>query len=268
MTFKYKRQIIRLISLALLVAVMLTPASATCPHGMINLHTDLASGWKMWDYRHIPSRSTSYRLSDDGITDDYRSIIRDGIALWGTTLSCTENVSGVGLIGSDTSYSDDIVAMVLSEYDTFSGHITSWSMTISPSNFEQLSYAAQIRTIAHEVGHVYGLHHVNNSRQLMYGYVSETKDVTWFERLGINTLTHTHVHNDETTYAIQQHSTTQHRKRCETCYAFYLIDCTYTTQYHSGNYHYLQINCVCGNSGFKQISCSPSTCPYGSEEIM
>ena len=267
MTFKLKHQFIRLISLALLVTMMAIPTYAACPYEITNLHTDAASGWTMWDHRHIPSRSTSFRYADDGITDDYRSYVEDGIALWGTTLSCTESESGIGLITSNIMYGGDATAATLSEYDS-SRHVTSWSITIYPSNFEELPSASKIRTIAHEIGHVFGLHHVDNSRQLMYGYASTTKDVTWFERWGIYTLTHTHVHNDETTYAIEQHSVTQHRRRCETCYAFYLVDCTYTSQYHSGNYHYFQMACSCGNSGRKQILCSTLTCPYTQQEIM
>lgn len=47
MTFKLKHQFIRLISLALLVAMMAIPTYAVCSYGIVNLHTDADSGWQM-----------------------------------------------------------------------------------------------------------------------------------------------------------------------------------------------------------------------------
>lgn len=119
MTFKLKHQFIRLISLALLVAMMAIPTYAVCSYGIVNLHTDADSGWTMWDHRHIPSRSTSFRYADDGITEDYRSFVEDGIALWGTTLSCTESESGIGLITSNLMFAIDMSLYATRNYVNF-----------------------------------------------------------------------------------------------------------------------------------------------------
>ncbi|MBQ3551612.1 MAG: matrixin family metalloprotease [Clostridia bacterium] len=88
-------------------------------------------------------------------------------------------------------------------------------MTIYSQEFDGNATAGKYRTIAHEIGHVYGLGHVDNySNQIMYPYHSTTKNVTTYDIAGMNVMTHTHTHNGSYPGTYVQLSGYQHIKRC------------------------------------------------------
>ena len=260
----YRRLIISLLVIACFIVPFATVSNA---HSIADLYTDEGTGWQKWGNRHMGSKYTTFSYGS-GLTDYYDEI-QAGIAMWGSYINFTQvSSNAMGTIQLSTDPFIVYPATTSSTYDS-QGHITSWTITIYRSNFNtEINRDNAAVVVAHEIGHVYGLNHVTRTIDIMYNDYSGNQRVSSFDKLGMNVMTHTHVHNSGTTYAIQSHSTTQHKKRCETCYAYHIVDCSYSSHYHSGNYHYLQLSCGCGNSGLKQISCSPLNCPYSGGQIM
>lgn len=260
----YRRLIISLLVIAFLIVPLSTVSHA---HSIADLYTDGGSGWQKLDNRHMGSKYTTFSYGTCLTT--YYDEIQAGISMWGSYINFTQvSSNAMGTIQSVDDYYYGYSAYVNSAYNS-QGHVTSWTLTIYQDEFNyEINRSNAAVVIAHEIGHIYGLGHVTRDRDIMYNDFSGNQRVSSFDKLGMMVMTHSHVHIDETTYAIQQHSVAQHRKRCETCYAFYLIDCTYASHYHSGNYHYFQMGCVCGNNGVKQISCSALNCPYSGGQIM
>ena len=125
--------------------------------------------------------------------------------------------------------------------------------------FDQESDTLKSKTIAHEIGHVYGLHHVNQPNQIMYSSASESKYVTSYDTAGMDVMTHSHMHTGTYSTTLEQHSAYTHKSRCDTCHAYHFANCSYT-DYHSGMRHYLVVNCSCGNQHTESWSCSGNPC--------
>ena len=179
--------------------------------------------------------------------------------MWGTYISCTEgNSSSKGTI-TVSALDNGANAATLPSYNASNHHITNWTITIYSTNFNGNTTNGKNRTIAHEIGHVYGLGHVSFSSQIMYHTYSETKNVTSYDKAGMNVMTHTHTHTGSYSITLEQYSTFTHKVRCNTCKAYYLSNCSYT-DYHSGTKHYLVINCSCGNHTTQSWTCNGNPC--------
>ena len=79
------------------------------------------------------------------------------------------------------------------------GHIVKFMITINKPRFEILSSEEQKRTIAHELGHSFGLLDLtesNWSRNIMYGYSSSYKYVTTNDINGVKFSAHIHKKSD------------------------------------------------------------------------
>lgn len=275
--FRFRRSMVSFLFVVSSLITLSISVSAVCQQSIASLYTDSDTEWNRLGTKHMGSKSTTYSF-DESISEivylypDLNYIyddIRAGIALWGNDITCTESANGMGAFAVSMTSNGNTIAEVSESVYGSDGHITSWTVTMYSVKFNSAHEDGLGPTvIAHELGHVFGLAHVDVASKLMYYAANSAQSITNSDRLGMRTMTHAHTHGTSTSYTIEQYSVAQHKKRCVTCCAFYLISCTYASHYHSGNYHYFQMACSCGNSGLKQISCKPLTCPYTGGQIM
>lgn len=231
-----------------------------------SFNTDDTTGWSRWDYHcHMGQKNTTYTYASSAIKSEYSSYVQSGIAMWGSLISCSEVSSNAkGLITETTDWLE-ATAKTTVTYNS-SKHITGWTITIYPLFNFNSTEAGQNRTLAHEIGHVYGLGHVTNSSQIMYGEYSATRSVTASDQRGMRVMTHEHTHTGSYNSATAQYSSTSHKTRCTTCRAYSILTCTFTSNWHSGTSHYYQFNCACGNTSLVTFPCTGGSCiqPFSS----
>lgn len=240
-----------------------------CAESIDSFLVDSSTRWANYDDGdasltiHMGSKTTTYGYSSTTVKNAYSTYVTTGIALWGTYISCSESSSSpMGTI-TVSAMDNDANADLLPTYYSSSKHIASWTLTIYSENFDDNEDAGKYRTIAHEIGHAYGLGHVNNNSQIMYHTYSATKNVSSYDRAGMKVMTHAHTHSGSYSTTLEEYSTYKHKVRCSTCRAYYLGTCSYT-DYHSGSRHYMVIDCSCGNEQTISWACSgnPCTMPF------
>lgn len=209
---------------------------------------------------HMGSRNTTYKYEGSAVKNKYSTYIKTGISLWGSSISCTEsNSSPMGIITASTEKSN-ANALTTVTCDTSTNHIISWTLKIYSNNFDaNSSDDGKYKTIAHEIGHVYGLGHVDYSSQIMYGTYSQSKNITSYDRAGMSVMTHTHNHNGNYSTTTEKGSVYSHKVRCNTCKAYRTANCLYT-EYHLGSKHYYVADCFCGNKYTHSWACSGKPC--------
>lgn len=254
--FKKSKILSILIAFALLFSFTLTAYASDITY----YNVDATTKWTMYaSTSHMGSKSTTYKYDSTTIQTTYETAVKNGIGMWGSNISCTNSSSTtVGAIKA-SALSSTATAETGRSYNSSTMHTTTWSITIYSTNFDKNNPATQQRTIAHEIGHVYGLMHVPSSSQIMYDTASSTKSVTSDDKAGMDVMTHAHTHTTTHSGTVETHSTSQHKVRCSTCKAYRLVSCTYS-MYHSGTKHYLDYNCACGNKSSSSWNCSGNPC--------
>ena len=209
---------------------------------------------------HMAKKSTSYKFQNSTVLSKYQSLVESGINLWGSTITCTYNPSSTTGLIDTISGNQSYTALATISSNLTTRHITSWKITIASATFDPNTTAGKIRTIAHEIGHVYGLGHVSHTTQIMYGTYSASKNVTVYDRNGMNVMTHTDTHPTRT---LEQGVNFHHYTRCNTCKAALINLCSHE-DYHIGTRHHFKANCSCGNTYQTSWSCSgnPHSFPY------
>ena len=251
---------------------------------------DDTTGWAcLSGSPHMGTKVTSYKYEDISQKHSYSYVVESGIAMWENAIDVTyDQENGLGTIAVSSSTTYEITAGATR--DTFysdTGHIETWTLTIYEEYFDLTHYTSQICTIAHEIGHVYGLAHVENSDQIMYS-ASGVRDITTKDFAGMSVMTHEHTHSGSySTY--HDTSSPTHKNRCIDCLAFTVTTtyeytdfmhtascshclestrdyCAYTSM-HSGDMHYYDFNCYCGNTDTRSWPCSGNPCvlPYSVE---
>ncbi len=191
----------------------------------------------------------------------YLAYVNAGIALWGSSISCTEGgSSSMGTIKASGATSD-ATAITTIYWNETTKHISSWVITIYSSNFDNNVPAGKNRTIAHELGHVYGLGHFTNSNQIMYPNYSVTKNVTTYDKMGMKVMVHEHTHSGSYPTSLEKTTGLNHRVRCNTCKSYRWQTCSHQ-EYHAGARHYYDIYCSCGNVQHLSWACSGNPCVF------
>lgn len=257
-----------IVSIFPVILVLCILLSATIyADSIADLLTDDATRWTNLNpstTSHMGTKNTTYSYASSTVKNNYSSYVSSGIALWGSRISCTESSSSMGTI-TVSALDSNANATLTPSYSPATKHMLSWTLTIYSKNFDGNTDAGKKNTIAHEIGHAYGLGHVDYSNQIMYHTYSETKGITSYDVAGMQVMTHAHTHKGSYSKAFEQYSAYKHKVRCTTCKAYSIDTCTYS-DYHSGAKHYLEVNCTCGNKRSESWNCSGSPCimPFSS----
>ena len=151
--------------LAVLFLLFSSVSSSAYASSIADWRTDSETGWVKWHNRHMGTKYTTYSYESASTKAKYKAYVEAGIDKWGVTIDCSEVTTGaMGLIKEDIYYDPPGSASVQSSYDA-NKHITSWVLTIYEALFPydnsgtgaSASAAGKNNTIAHEIGHVYGL---------------------------------------------------------------------------------------------------------------
>lgn len=266
-----------MISIVLFFSFALSSSASAGSLGLTKANTQ-QSGWAYSDQAgHMGTKNSTYRFENESVKNTYSSYVTEGIALWGSYINMTYTpASANGVFLESAENSNATAATQITNVDA-NGHRTSYTITIYKNNFMNgTSREGRIRTIAHEIGHAYGLGHVPDSGQIMYVQYSATTKVTQKDSWGMQVVTHAHVHNRNTAGTYSEYSASHHEVICSACKGIYIQEHTFTqiwtgSHYHSGAKHYYEMEDVCkhcscatGNKTWISSQCSGPPCilPY------
>lgn len=202
-------------------------------HPMDDFWPDDDAGWTLYEqsHKHMGFIQTTYKYYDATIKENYEEYFNSGIGMWGDLITMTETSLGnIGGIYAEEMPGSNTTATTNIHPDWPGDHVTKWEITINPLQYDPMNDEAKYRTMAHEIGHVYGLHHVPNTGQIMWSGASETKNVTDSDRWGMKVCTEEHSTNDHTNFSYIQYNETQHKEKCGLCKGYYLENHTWTDE--------------------------------------
>ncbi len=189
------------------------------------------SGWAYSTQSgHMGVKTSNYTFDSSTTYNTYSTYLSNGIALWGTNISMgyTSQSTAKGLIIASDAASDATASTLVVSVDS-NGHRTKFTITIYSVNFlgSYTNVNGRNRTIAHEIGHAYGLGDISQSSNIMYGSYSTLKQVTTQDIWGMKVVTHQHNHSSSTTGTYSQLNASYHNVVCSSCYGIYKQDHSY-----------------------------------------
>ncbi len=219
-------------------------------HSMNSLYnTDNTTGWTYNDY-HMGKKADTYRFTSTTVEQKYGTYMTNAASIWGNSISFTKSSSGRVPISQLYSNTPGRLASTSTDYYD-NETIYSTSLVIHYNNFDALSSNEQKNeTLAHEIGHIYGLDHFDGDggKYLMHS-TSLDVSIKPKEIAGMNCMTHSHVHSYPSHYTLTYYSSinnNQHVSRCPTCYSYdYKYNHNFTYSNYSRSQH--KKNCAaCG----------------------
>lgn len=197
-----------------------------------NYNWDNNTGWKYSPKgRHMGSKITSYYAVSESVRALYDGYVQNGISLWGTYISMSYSSAGEGYIYAVNDSTSRKTA-ITTTYANSDGIITGWNICINAYYFDGNSSEGKKRTLAHEIGHVYGLGDLDKyeyASQIMYGVYSESKNVTSNDKNGMSVVTESHTHSGFYPQIYEDYLPSYHKVRCATCRSYKLEVHTSTT---------------------------------------
>lgn len=191
---------------------------------LANINANTAeSGWALLGSEHMGTKTCTYKYLTVSAKNAYSSYVTGGIALWGNNISMTYDSSSTqGTIQESLEAS---TATASTSHDKLAsyGHVSAFTITIYKYAFNNSSHTAEgkKRTIAHEIGHVYGLAHVANASDIMYPSYSKSIKPTMASIWGMKVVTHTHIHSSSTSGTVVKRTSESHVILCSSCKAHY-----------------------------------------------
>ena len=127
------------------------------------------------------SRYTTYSFNEGApYLEEYYDEVRAGVALWGNYISCVESANGEGLITLSLGEGTRKIAEAtpIPTYNS-DNHVVKWTITIYHGKFQSACEdGLGPLVIAHELGHVFGLAHVEGQHRLMYENLTGIQTIT------------------------------------------------------------------------------------------
>lgn len=207
------------------------------------------SGWTYSTQNgHMGTKVSTYKYSSDEVRRAYADYVVAGIGMWTSYISMSYSASSTqGLFKISNETSGATASTLVTAVDA-NGHRTQYEVTIFSYSFDTNSDEGKARTIAHEIGHVYGLGHVNTTGDIMYDTYSETKAVTSASRNGMKVVTHVHTHSASTSGTYVATTQSQHGLLCSTCKGIYYSSHTLPSAYQYNTTSHWRVCSSCGNT--------------------
>jgi len=162
--------------------------------------------------------------------------------LWGTNINMTHTSSNseAGII----FYINDLPSGTLAKtlvisVDSSTDHRTLCKIETNANAYATYTDEEWYIFIAHEIGHAYGLGHVNNSSSIMYSHYDPAMGITSNDIWGMKVVTHQHVHGTLFIGTYEVVDATYHTITCNSCKGK-------VTRVHAPNAYGV---CACGYTG-------------------
>ena len=182
------------------------------------------SGWDFSSsqHYHLGTRSCFYYYESSAIQTKYSSQMTGGINLWGNYVSMVLSPYSSSLlhISEDYAYGNNIATTYWTASSS-TKHITSATIVIHTSKYDNLTQPEKNKVFAHEIGHVYGLGDLTETYQIMNGVFAAYNSITNNDKNGMNVMTHQHVHDNNTTGTYTFYNSNKHNVLCATCSGIY-----------------------------------------------
>jgi len=223
-----------------------------------HLHVDEFSGWtyKVIDAAnpliihtsHTASKTWTYKF-DNSFTNhinstDYFIYVQNGIAMWGNSIDYLYDNSSNNeffVVNNDRVSWAGLTSL---NYNTNNDHIIHWKIYLNSHYFDDpqlmpITDTEKESVIAHEIGHTYGLGHVDyvkNGIYFIYPVMSlqNSTVLSIYDKAGMSVVTHQHKHDGPlidpkynfihftpiNELQIENGSNTHHKIRCTVCFAY------------------------------------------------
>lgn len=180
------------------------------------------AGWTFRDgHIHMGTTSTSYKFASTTVQNKYESDFNNGKGMWRTYISMSKVSSGnMGVVDAVSDPNRSATAYTGGTYYSSTNHWASWYITINSYYYDNNTSEGKKRTLAHEIGHVYGLGHVSDSAKIMYGTYNTTKTVTSTDGWGMKVCTHAHSTHSNLDYSY--YNDNYHHVICGSCKGYYV----------------------------------------------
>ncbi|MCL2082735.1 MAG: hypothetical protein FWH04_05835 [Oscillospiraceae bacterium] len=189
--------------IALITVLLVVSSNTTFAHEIKNAEMMLYDDkhYQAWAFLnssvvyHAKSKKYNYRYVDARVKNKYASIFDSGIKIWGTYIDMKENNKSVNIVREVHIDKESILAR--SPINAIKKqHITQWIIEINiNSAFMKKAADVRARVLAHEIGHVYGLGHVQYSVGGRLMSNEENAKLSNAERLGMTVVTGVHKHD-------------------------------------------------------------------------
>ncbi len=208
----------------------------------VNANTAL-SGWAFSTQPgHMGKKEITYSFYPPNLRATYDSYVISGKALWGTNIKMTYTAldNTADIVFSVFADLSDIAAVTqVDSYDSTTGHRIQCHIYLNSALFSLMSSSIKSICIAHEIGHAYGLGHVDNTSSIMYDDFHTGMSVQSEDIWGMKVVTHVHIHGTLFMGTYEVVDATYHTVTCNSCKAK-------ITRVHAPNAYGV---CACGYTG-------------------